>query len=73
MIPNELRDLLADEPYIGIIVNPNGLSMTFDTDNGYAVMVWEDEQEYYIVDSTHPDLYIGNTISVNELLDIILE
>jgi hypothetical protein len=73
VIPNELRDLLADEPYIGIIVNPNGLSMTFDTDNGYAVMVWEDEQEYYIVDSTHPDLYIGNTISVNELLDIILE
>ncbi len=30
------------------------------------------DQTYYIIDSTSPDMTVGNTISVDEILDIVL-
>ncbi len=79
----ELAELLQDE-VIEAIVSFNEVSGSMEISLVWATSPDEyfegarlhhmiSDQTYYIIDSTSPDMCPGETISVDEILDIVLQ
>lgn len=81
---SELIELIKDEPEIAYVYNPYGSAakrvgnkkysriVIYTTSGDLIVMQWQQGQTYKVSQSNNGEIHPNNTISVDEILDIVL-